>query len=121
MTKYSSRIKEIVETSNQHLTAEQVFFEIKKDFPKIVLATVYNNLNHLCKRGDICRVITGGQPDRFDKVYRHDHLVCSECGKLSDVTYKDLTEDLESNLGHEIKSYNLTINYVCDECRKKKN
>lgn len=58
------------------MTAEQIFLELKKEEPKVVLATVYNNVNGLCREGRIRRISVEGQPDRYDKIQRHDHLVC---------------------------------------------
>lgn len=45
MTKYAKKILEIVESSRSHLTAEQVFEQLREAYPSVVLATVYNNLN----------------------------------------------------------------------------
>ena len=47
MTKYEKEIFAIVNNSCEHLTAEQIFQKLKKTHPKVVLATVYNNLNKL--------------------------------------------------------------------------
>ena len=47
MTKYAKKILEIVESSNDHLTAEQIFMQLRETYPTVVLATVYNNLNRL--------------------------------------------------------------------------
>lgn len=51
MTKYAKKILEIVENSHSHMTAEQVFDALRQTYPKVVLATVYNNLNRLWGRG----------------------------------------------------------------------
>ena len=47
MGKYANEILNLINSSDNHMTAEQVFFELKKSQPKIVLASVYNNLNRL--------------------------------------------------------------------------
>ena len=51
MTKYAEKILDIVEHSDCHMTAEQVFDRLRRDFPRVALATVYNNLNHLIQYG----------------------------------------------------------------------
>ena len=56
MKKYAAEILNIVNASHEHLTAEKIFFEMKKKFPGIVLASIYNNLNMLAQRGAIKRV-----------------------------------------------------------------
>ena len=68
----------------------------------------------------IRKVSVEGTPDRYDRIQRHDHLVCKECGKLLDVDLGDLTAQLEQKAGTAILSYDLKLVYLCDECRKKK-
>lgn len=118
MTKYEKQIYEIVNGSHDHITAEQVFESLKKSFPAVSRATVYNNLNKLCEANLIRRVTLEGSADRYDRVKRHDHLVCQKCGKLSDVTLEDLTSPLQKQLGTDFLYYDLKVYYLCDECRK---
>ena len=120
VTKYAKKILEIVEQSHNHMTAEQIFMELRCTYPTVVLATVYNNLNRLRLEERIRKVSMEGMPDRYDRVLRHDHLVCKECGKLLDVDLGDLTAQLEQKAGTAILSYDLKLVYLCDECRKKK-
>ena len=120
VTKYAKKILEIVEQSHNHMTAEQIFMELRRTYPTVVLATVYNNLNRLRLEERIRKVSMEGMPDRYDRVLRHDHLVCKECGKLLDVDLGDLTAQLEQKAGTAILSYDLKLVYLCDECRKKK-
>lgn len=118
MTKYEKQIYEIVNGSHDHMTAEQVFESLKKSFPAVSRATVYNNLNKLCEANLIRRVSVEGSADRYDRVKRHDHLICQKCGKLSDVTLEDLTSPLQKQLGTDFLYYDLKVYYLCDECRK---
>lgn len=119
MTQNGKLILDIVMNSNAHLTAEQIFLQLKQTAPKIVLSTVYNNLNTLCEQGMLRKVSIEGSPDRYDKNTKHDHLVCKQCGALSDKTFADLTESLSAQLGEPILSYDLKVNYICPSCRKK--
>lgn len=119
MTKYAKKICEIVSASRDHMTAEQVFETLKQTYPKVVLATVYNNLNKLWMAGLIRKVSVEGMPDRYDRMERHDHLVCSKCGKLLDVTLSDLTEQIQKQIDIPILSYDLKLMYICEDCRKK--
>lgn len=119
MTHYSSVILDLINASDDHLTAEQIFFEIKKTEPKIVLASVYNNLNTLTQKELIRKISTDGQADRYDKVKKHDHLVCKTCGKLADFEFGDLTKNLSGQLHSDVFRYDLKVYYECDECRNK--
>lgn len=119
VTKYAKKILEIVESSYSHMTAEQVFEQLRKTYPTVVLATVYNNLNRLWEENRIRKVSVEGMPDRYDRIQRHDHLVCQKCGKLLDIDLGDLTAQLEQKVGIPILSYDLKLLYLCEECRKK--
>lgn len=118
MTQYAKKIWEIVESSYSHMTAEQIFEELRKTYPKVVLATVYNNLNRLWAEDKIRKISVEGMPDRYDRTRRHDHLVCKKCGRLLDVDLGDLTAQLTGKAGVPILSYDLKLLYVCEECRK---
>lgn len=119
MTKYAQKILEIVESSFSHMTAEHVFEQLRVTYPTVVLATVYNNLNRLCEENQIRKVSVEGMPDRYDRIQRHDHLVCKKCGKLLDIDLGDLTAQLEQKVGIPILSYDLKLMYLCEECREK--
>ena len=119
MTKYEKAIYDIIQTSHRHLTVSQVFEELKKTYPKVVMATVYNNLNKMCENGFIRKVSVEGMPDRYDRTQRHDHLVCRHCGKISDIAFEDLTAHLQDQLGEDFLFYDLKVYYLCLECRKK--
>ena len=47
MTKYEKDIFTIINSSKEHLTAEQIFGKMRTIHSKVALATVYNNLNKL--------------------------------------------------------------------------
>lgn len=120
MTRYATEILNLINLSCNHMTAEQIFLELKSKEPKIVLATVYNNLNSLTAKGLIRKVSVEGQADRYDKIKKHDHLVCRTCGRLADFEFGDLTAELKGQLHSEIFNYDLKVIYECPECRNKK-
>lgn len=115
--RYENRILEIIQGSHAHMTAEQIFLTLKQSCPTVVLATVYNNLNNLYQQGKIRKISVEGQPDRYDKNTRHDHLVCRKCGRLMDIHLADLTRELEQQTGFSIEGYDLKIQYLCPQCR----
>lgn len=120
MTRYARQILDLINQSKEHMTAEQLFLELKKTEPGVVQATVYNNLNTLCQGGLIRKISIEGATDRYDKIVRHDHLVCKRCGVLSDISFRDLTKGLEKQFGGEIVSYDLKVFYLCPKCREEK-
>ena len=120
MTRYEAKILNIINNSHDHLTSEEIFLRLKEEEPKVVLATVYNNLNRLYENGEINRLSIPGQPDRFDKKIRHDHLVCIVCGRIADFDFSNLTSSIERELGEQISGYDLRISYICPKCKIQK-
>ena len=118
VTEHGKKILEIVESSHNHMTAEQIFEQLRQSCPRVVLATVYNNLNRLWKEDRIRKISMEGSPDRYDRIQRHDHLVCKRCGRLLDIDLGDLTAQLERQAGVSILAYDLKLLYLCEECRK---
>lgn len=118
MTKYAKAIYEIVEASRSHMTADQIFETLRKRYPSVVLATVYNNLNKLWEEGYIRKVAVEGQPDRYDRTERHDHLVCKVCGRLQDLELPDLTGQFQQQVDVPVLAYDLKLLYICEDCRK---
>lgn len=47
MTKYEAEVYNIITMSREHLAVEQIYAELRKKYPKVVMATVYNNVNKL--------------------------------------------------------------------------
>ena len=119
MTKNSKIILNIINESTSHLTADGVYKTVIDSGYKMSLATVYNSLLALVSSGDIKRIPMEIGSDRYDKVLRHDHLICLKCGKVLDIMCDDLTSYFEKNVGVSIKSYDLRLNYLCEECKKK--
>ena len=119
MTRYAQQILDIINESTDHLTAEMIYLRLKASNSKVVLATVYNNLNLLYEQDKIRKVSVEGYPDRYDKTVKHDHLVCKKCGALSDIRLSDLTAQLQAQIPDEIISYDLKVNYICPSCRSK--
>ena len=81
------------------------------------MATVYNNVNKLWKAGLIRKVSIENVPDRYDRIRKHDHLVCQKCGKLADISFEDLTDSLREQMGGDFLSYDLKVFYICPECQ----
>ena len=123
MTKYEKRIYEIVNQSSSHMTVEQIYHILKADFPSVVLATVYNNLNKLYRDGLINKISVEGMPDRYDRIVKHDHIVCQNCGKLFVLRFKSILcvsglpkkTRCRQEYSWIYQSYVLTDNEICGD------
>lgn len=120
MTKQRELICRIVQNTDRHLTAEEIFVLAREQMPSIVRATVYNNLSFLTENGMLRRIRIYGGPDRYDRVLApHEHLICDRCGRLTDLTVGDLINMLKKKTGLEITGYELNLHYICPECLAK--
>src|SRR4028118_395972 len=86
LTKQRAAILQVIREANEHLTANGVFENAKRILPGISFATVYNSLRYLKEAGHIGEISFGNGASRFDAMTaRHDHAICTKCGKLVDM------------------------------------
>ena len=118
MTKQRAAIIKVMHDNCGHFSAEEIFLLAQKEYPSIVRATIYNNLNSMVEEGRVRRICQSGQPDRFDRnPMPHEHIICTDCGKVVDVSLENFKERLSEETGSEIIDYELVIHCKCPECR----
>lgn len=122
LTKQRKTILRVIRESDGHLTANEVFDHARLLLPSISFATVYNSLRYLKNRGLIGEVRFGADSTRYDrKLTRHDHAICSNCGKLVDLELSipaGLLEEAAKRSKFEAGSIELTLHGLCPECSK---
>ncbi len=86
LTKQRRAVLQVIRDAHEHLTANEVFEDARRILPGISFATVYNSLRYLKNEGLIGEVRFAIDATRYDKTLaRHDHAICSSCGKLVDI------------------------------------
>src|SRR6476619_1816121 len=86
LTKQRHSVLSVIRGSDKHMTANEVFEDARRLLPGISFATVYNSLRYLRDEGLIGEVRFGADCTRYDrKLTRHDHALCTACGKLVDI------------------------------------
>ncbi|MBE7515257.1 MAG: transcriptional repressor [Chloracidobacterium sp.] len=110
----------VIRESHDHLTANEVFSEAKAKLPTISFATVYNSLRFLKDTGHIAELQFGNGASRYDRTtVRHDHAICTGCGKLVDIDMKvsgEMIEAASRQCGFEPESLEFTLRGKCPEC-----
>jgi Fur family peroxide stress response transcriptional regulator len=110
--------------SCDHPTAETVFFKIRAKAPRLSLATVYRNLRLFAETGIVDEVATGSSFARFDgNTEPHHHLICKQCGSVSDYYSKSLDEFSPSAAaldGFEVQSMKMNFFGICASCSDKR-
>ena len=116
------RIFRAVMESCEHPTANMVYEQLKLDMPRLSLGTVYRNLNQLADAGRLKKIPLADGSCRFDKTKEaHSHIVCEQCGAVSDVhlpSFQALEEAIESETDFLLKSYDVVLRGVCARCRQ---
>jgi len=119
-TKQRHAILEVVERSHDHPTAAQVYERVRRTLPGLGFATVYRNLGALAEDGTI-REIRVGEVAQYDgRTDRHDHAVCSRCGRLVDVMAPLTVEAVQAALepsGFQVAGYHTEVFGLCADCR----
>ena len=125
MLKYSRQresIKKFLMTRTDHPTAEMIYENLRKEYPKISLGTVYRNLSLLSDIGEIQTISTGVGPDRFDgNAKPHYHFICKNCGQVMDLKMQGL-EHINLLAQHEfpgiIEGHSVFFDGRCEACIK---
>ena len=118
----------IMEKEGEHLTAEEIYDEVKRNCPDIGLATVYRTVLLLEEVGIIYKLDLNDGCSRYELVHnneehRHHHLVCNECRRVIEVE-EDLLDELENSIqesyGFKILDHSVKFFGICSECNKEK-
>ena len=125
--KYSRQrqvIKDFLMTRKDHPTADVVYTNVRREYPNISLGTVYRNLSLLADLGEIRRLQVGDGVDHFDAdTSKHYHVVCIECGSVTDVKIGDIdhiTDSANADYDGEIHGHVTYFYGVCGDCHNKK-
>ncbi len=105
-----------------HPTIEEIYEEVKKNFPSISLATIYKNINTL-KDHNIIREINTKDKLKYDiNLIPHFHAICKNCGKIEDYYEEDLVlhckEYIEKKIKKNIENLDITFYTICEDCAK---
>lgn len=123
LTPQRQAVLEVVNESEDHLTAGEIYAAARSRLPSISYATVYNSLRYLKDAGLVREISFGKGSSRYDReTARHDHAICSRCGKLVDF---DLAETAQlvrvaaRRSRFKAESIHLTLVGVCPDCQSK--
>ena len=120
LTKQRAAILQVIREADEHLTANGVFENAKRILPGISFATVYNSLRYLKEAGHIGEISFGNGASRFDAMTsRHDHALCTKCGKLVDMEIElpaEVVNFAAQFSKFKLESIELTLRGLCPEC-----
>jgi Fur family peroxide stress response transcriptional regulator len=112
-------VLEAVRSSHTHLSAEEVYEEVRRRIPSISLGTVYKALGELRDVGEVRTLQVAGK-FRFDGgAGPHSHLVCQRCHRVEDVGVDaEVTLPEEARRGYELLGVEVSFWGICPQCRE---
>ncbi len=113
-------VLQVIRDTEQHPTASEIFEAARKRLPGISYATVYNSLRFLREAGLVREICFGDSASRYDReVERHDHAICTNCGKLVDFNLPEtagLLRVAARKSQFKAESVQLTLLGLCRDC-----
>lgn len=109
-----------------HITAQELFESVVSIDDRLGFATVYRFLRQLTNAGFVTEVRMGGLPARYEWVSKkshHDHLTCSQCGKICEFENENierLQEEVVKSFGFIMTGHVLELYGICPDCQSDK-
>lgn len=124
MTPQRMMIIAVVEGSNNHISAEEIYAQVIEKYPDVNISTVYRTLDTLEELKLVTKTDFGDGRVRYHPAHKghHHHLVCRECGKIIDLDEKSLAgleEYLLQNYNFIADIRHLGIPGTCVKCSRK--
>lgn len=111
-----------LQDNTEHPSAEEIFRQVKRTFPTMSLATVYNTLELLRERGVVTELTIDSRRRRYDtRTGPHHHLLCRDCGKIVDIYRQvEITLDSQEKEGFVVEGNHIEFYGTCSECRQRR-
>lgn len=122
-----STLMVLLENEKDHMSAEEIYFLVKKKSPDIGLATVYRTLEMLTELKIVDKVSFNDGLARYDlrkegAQHFHHHLLCLECGNIEEIEddlLAGVEQIVEERYHFQVKDHRLTFHGICKNCQKK--
>ncbi len=116
-------ILDVLGSENAHLTAAEIFDQIRETLSAVNPSTVYRALDRLVRAGLVSVSDMGKGPVVFEVIgkHAHHHLVCQNCGEaitIDDEEIKDLLIQIENESGFQVTTNHLVLFGICPDCQR---
>ena len=116
-------ILRILSKSAGHPSAEQIFEQIRADYPTTSLATIYKTLSLLKHVGEVFEVNFASLGSHYDgnKPYPHPHLMCTKCGQILDPEFgpvAGISQEIARQTGYKITHQQVNFFGLCPQCQQ---
>jgi Fur family transcriptional regulator, ferric uptake regulator len=115
---------EQIAARHEHFDADQLLLDLSRNAAgrKVSRPTVYRTLSEMVDAGLLRKMVLGGRAVyEHDYGYpQHDHLHCTECGKLIEFSSEallELREAVAREHNFRVTGHRLIVSGICSECR----
>ena len=113
--------KILFEKGNRHLSADELFHDVKKEDRKISMATVYNTLKQFTSLGLVREVVVDQNKSLYCTNHKsHYHLYIEDEGKIVDIPTKNIDLNIPS-IPACLQLYNIDVIVRIRTLKDKKN
>lgn len=126
ITGQRKQILDVFLNNEKHISAEELYDQLKKESPGIGLATIYRTLKLLCECGLANEIHFSDGVTRYEHLFgheHHDHLICLSCGRYIEVFDPDI-EELQQKMAEKNKfkvlRHRLELYGICQDCSSNK-
>jgi Fur family peroxide stress response transcriptional regulator len=113
----------ILAESDAHPSVQDIYQQVKRNFPMTSLATVYKTISMLKEMGEVLELGFSDLGSRYDgrQPFPHPHLICVHCNKIVDWE-SDILTDLASQVaktsGYQMVGHRLDLLGLCPDCQR---
>jgi len=114
-------ILNLLEGNTKHPSAEEIYNQLKPQYPSLSLATVYNTLEILTKAGELQEIRIKADKRHFDpNPAPHGHFLCRSCQSIYDLDAGPLEIQTPFTIkGYLVEEYTLYFYGICPRCWEK--
>lgn len=112
--------------NESHISAEELYDQLKRDNPGIGLATIYRALKLFADCGLANEQHFSDGVTRYEHLFgheHHDHLICLNCGKYIEVV-EPAIEELQAKLAQknnfQVLRHRMELYGICQDCYRSK-
>jgi Fur family peroxide stress response transcriptional regulator len=105
-----------------HPTVRDIQRQVRKRFPFISRATIYNVIKTLVDGGLLQEIMVRQENKHFDwNVSSHHHFKCVKCGRVDDIPYSVLTaaQVARNVAGYRVSEVRVVMEGTCRGCQSK--
>jgi len=112
----------ILAESQGHPSVEDVYEQVKVNFPTTSLATIYKTVALLKEMHEVLELSFEDQRNRYDgnKPYPHPHLICVRCKRVVDCGGSGPLDSLEKwaqEAGFQLLDHRVDLFGICPRCQ----